>query len=71
GGGRYENGVETPNVNVVLASAIPEAMCRQINLGYLDPSTVDLDSYRGREDEGVLVVERAGEVLHRLESERS
>ncbi len=71
GGGRYENGVETPNVNVVLASAIPEAMCRQINLGYLDPSTVDLDSYRGRENEGVLVVDRAGEVLHRLESERS
>lgn len=71
GGGRYENGVETPNVNVVLASAIPEEMCKKINLGYMSPSSLDLDAYRGREDEGVLVVDRAGEVLHRLESERA
>lgn len=71
GGGRFENGVETPNVNVVLASAIPEEMCRKINLGYLDPASVDVDSHRGREDEGILVVDRAGEVLHRLQSERS
>ncbi len=71
GGGRFDNGVETPDVNVVLASAIPEDMCKQINLGYLDPKSIDLDTYRGREDEGILVVDRAGEVLHRLESERS
>ena len=46
-------------------------MCKKINLGYLDPSTINLDTYRGRESEGILVVERAGEVLHRLESERA
>lgn len=55
----------------MLASAIPEDMCKQINLEYLDPKSIDLDTYRGREDEGILVVDRAGEVLHRLESERS
>ncbi len=70
GRGRFENGVETPDVNVVLATAIPLDVCRRINLGYLDPATLDLDTYRGREDEGILVVERAGEVLYRLESDR-
>ncbi len=35
------------------------------------PASIDLDSYRGREDEGILVVDRAGEVLHRLESDRA
>ena len=70
GAGRFEGGVETPNVNVVLATAIPPGLCEKINLGYRDPKSIDLDAYRNREEEGILVVERAGEVLHRLESER-
>jgi hypothetical protein len=45
-------------------------MCRQVSLGYADPRTIRLDQYKGREDEGILLVEHAGEVLHRLESER-
>ena len=69
GRGRFENGVETPDVNVVLATAIPPDVCRRINLGYLDPASIDLDAYRNREGEGILVVDRAGEVLHRLESD--
>jgi len=40
--------------------------CERINLGYMDPATLDLDAYRNREDEGILVVERAGEMLHLL-----
>lgn len=70
GGGAYANGVEKCNVNVVLATGIPEARCRKINLGYMDPSMVKVSQYEGREGEGVLVVHHAGEVLHRLESER-
>jgi nickel-dependent lactate racemase len=70
GRGRYQDGVEIPDVNVVLATALSPEVCRQINLGYLDPASIDLDAYRHREDEGILVVERAGEVLHRLESDR-
>ena len=35
--GTYENGVETPRAEVTLATQIPEAKCRQINLGYRDP----------------------------------
>ena len=70
GKGRYEGGVETPDVDVVLATAIPPEVCRRINLGFRDPRSIDLDAYRHREAEGILVVERAGEVLHRLASDR-
>jgi nickel-dependent lactate racemase len=70
GVGTFENGVEKPRIEVVLATAIPEWMCRQVNLGYLDPASIRPGEYAGREDEGVLFVDHAGEVLHRLESER-
>jgi hypothetical protein len=36
----------------------------------MDPATLDLDALRGREDEGILVMPRAGEVLYRLEADR-
>jgi len=68
--GSYEKGVERPRIEVVLATAIPEETCRRINLGYMDPATVRLADYQGREDEGVLFVDHAGEVLHRLTSEK-
>ncbi len=35
--GTYVNGREQPRANVVLATGIPEATCRKINLGYRDP----------------------------------
>ncbi|MCX5820786.1 MAG: lactate racemase domain-containing protein [Deltaproteobacteria bacterium] len=66
GTGCYENGVETPDVKVVLATAIPEETCRKIGLGYLDPAKVRIDDYRNREAEGVLFVDHAGETLYRL-----
>jgi nickel-dependent lactate racemase len=66
GTGRYENGVETPDVKVVLATAIPEETCRRIGLGYLDPASVRIDDYRDREEEGILFVDHAGETLYRL-----
>jgi nickel-dependent lactate racemase len=59
-------GVETPRVRVTLATGIPEERCRRLNLGYLDPAEVNVDAWQGREDEGVLVVPRAGEMLYRL-----
>jgi len=66
GSGTYENGVEKPRMNVVLATGIPKERCERINLGYLDPATLNLDAYKGREAEGILVVPRAGEMLYRL-----
>lgn len=58
--------VETPRIQVALATAIPPERCRRINLGYLDPASVRLEDWQGREEEGVLLVPRAGEMLYRL-----
>jgi hypothetical protein len=66
GVGTYENGIERPRVNVVLATRIPESRCRRINLGYMDPASVRPEEYANREDEGVLYVPKAGETLFRL-----
>jgi len=55
---------ERQRVRVTLATAIPEAIVRTANLGYLDPASVDLDAMRA--DPGTLVVPDAGEVLYRL-----
>ncbi|OHB63400.1 MAG: hypothetical protein A2Y76_13920, partial [Planctomycetes bacterium RBG_13_60_9] len=35
GCGTYENGVEKPRVNVILATGIPKERCERINLGYM------------------------------------
>ncbi len=70
GTGHYDDGVEHCDVNVILASAVSEEMCKKINLGYLDPATIDVEGFANREDEGVLLVRKAGEVLYKLESHR-
>jgi len=66
--GSYDpaTGVETPRIRVTLATGIPEERCRRVNLGYLDPASVDVEALEGREDEGTLVVPRAGEMLFRV-----
>jgi hypothetical protein len=63
--GSYENGVEKPRIEVVLATRIPEAICRKVNLGYLDPQSIRIKDYENREAEGILCVRRAGEILYR------
>ena len=71
GGGSYENGVEKPRARVILATGIPEEVCREINLGYRDPKTIRKEDFANREDEGILFVPKAGENLYRLEDEHS
>jgi nickel-dependent lactate racemase len=71
GSGVLENGIERPNVRVTLASRIPAEDCMRLNLGYMDPTTVDPREWRDREDEGILLVPRAGELLYRVASEKS
>lgn len=72
GMGEYDadTGVETPRIKVTLATGVSPERCAQVNLGYLDPDTIDLDEWKDREDEGILLVPRAGEMLHRLVSEK-
>lgn len=70
GVGTFVDGVERPRIEVVLATGIPEEVCREVNLGYADPAGIEPEAWAGREEEGILVVPHAGEVLYRLESER-
>ena len=69
GSGTFENGIEKPRVQVTLASQIPRELCERINLGYRDHNTIDVESFANREDEGILLVRKAGEQLYRLKDE--
>jgi nickel-dependent lactate racemase len=66
GAGTFDpaTGVEQPRVKVTLATGIPEERCREVNLGYLDPDSVDLAAAAA--DDETFVVPDAGEVLFRL-----
>ena len=67
GTGTYDaaTGIETPRISVTLATSIPEERCRRINLGYADYREIDPEAWMGREQEGMLFVPRAGEMLYR------
>lgn len=65
GTGTYENGIEKPRVNVILATGIPEDVCRKVNLGYMDHRTIRKPDYQDREADGILFVPKAGEMLYR------
>jgi nickel-dependent lactate racemase len=65
GAGTYdEEQGERLRVTVTLATAIPEARVRAVNLDYLDPAEVDPEAWAA--DPDTLVVPRAGEDLFRL-----
>jgi nickel-dependent lactate racemase len=66
GSGVMENGIEKPNVRVTLASKISPEDCTRLNLGYLDPSKINIDEWKDKEDEGILYVPKAGEILYRM-----
>ncbi len=66
GMGAYEHGVEKPRIRVTLATQIPPEICEQVNLGYRDPDSIDPQRWANREDDGLLLVPHAGEVLYRL-----
>jgi nickel-dependent lactate racemase len=64
--GQVIEGTEKPRANVTLATGLSEEVCRQINLGYRNPESINIEDYADREDEGVLLVRKAGEMLYRL-----
>lgn len=63
-----ETGVESNRVDVYLATSIPKEQVEAVNLKYMDPADVDFEALEA--DPDTLVVPQAGELLHRLESER-
>ena len=62
--------VESPRIQVDVATGIPPERCRRINLGYVDPAGLSLEDWerQAREDDGILVVRHAGEQLYRLKT---
>jgi nickel-dependent lactate racemase len=64
--GTYEDGIEHCRVQVTLATGISQEICAEINLGYRDPATIDPKEFADREEEGVLLVPKAGEMLYHL-----
>ncbi len=64
--GTFENGVEKCRAKVTLATQIPEEVCTAINMGYRDPTSINVEEYANREDEGILLVRKAGEMLYHL-----
>jgi len=64
--GTFEEGIEKPRARVTLATKISKDKCRKINLGYRDPNSIRVEDFANREDEGILLVPKAGETLFRL-----
>ncbi len=64
--GKFEKGVEHCRAKVTLATQIPPEHCRRLNLGYRDPASSRLEDFANREDEGILLVPKAGEMLYQL-----
>lgn len=66
GDGRFQDGVEFPRAHVTLATQLPQADCDQLALGYQDPAQIDISAWQDREEEGILYVPKAGEMLYRV-----
>jgi nickel-dependent lactate racemase len=66
GSGLMDGEIEKPNVRLTLASQVPPEDCARLNLGYLDPASINPAEWQGRENEGILYVPKAGEILFRL-----
>lgn len=66
--GKYDEktGIETRRIRVTLATSITVERCERINLGYKAPEEIDVESWKNREHEGILVVPQAGEMLYRI-----
>jgi nickel-dependent lactate racemase len=61
-----QRGVETPRIQVTLATGIAHETCARVNLGYANPDTIQPGDSDWTNGSDTLVVERAGEILYRL-----
>jgi nickel-dependent lactate racemase len=64
-GQRDETGRVIPRFRITMASALDEATCRRVNLGFMDHRTFRRENYESAAD--TLVVERAGRDLYLVE----
>jgi len=66
GDGEFIDGIEYPRARVTLSSQISQAETEALGFGYLDPKQIKLEDYKNREDEGILYVAKAGEMLYKV-----
>ncbi|RCJ22983.1 hypothetical protein A6770_29235 [Nostoc minutum NIES-26] len=59
---------EQARIHVTLATGISPERCAVHNLNYRDPATIQPTEWSNRENEGILLVPKAGEILYRLNS---
>jgi lactate racemase len=64
-GSRDESGKVVPRYKITMASALDEATCRRVNLGFMDHRQFRREDYE--HDPDTLVVERAGRDLYLVE----
>lgn len=64
-GSRDETGKVIPRYSITMASALDEATCRRVNLGFMDHREFRRENYA--QDPDTLVVERAGRDLYLVE----
>lgn len=64
GAGSFKDGVETPRIQVIQATAIPRETCEKVNLGYMDPLSIKIEDWENQEKNGYLYVPDAGEILY-------
>jgi lactate racemase len=69
GAGEWLNGREQTRIQVTLASKISREECQRLNLGYIDPASINPEDFANRESEGVMLVRKAGETLYRVRGE--
>jgi len=65
-----DTGFERDRIRVTLATGISEERCHNVNLGYLDPKSINLKEWFAAEEQGTKVMPRAGETLYRLKNSR-
>lgn len=66
GDGRFHNATEYPRAKVTLATRLSADDCARLALGYQNPADIDVAAWQNREDEGILYVPKAGEMLYRV-----
>ena len=66
--GTFKNSIEKPRIHVSLATSIPREICEKVNLGYVDPDSIDVNHWHTGDDRS-LIVPHAGEKLYRLEND--
>ena len=54
-------------LDLILPNESGFEVCERINLNYRDPASINVEAFANREHEGILLVRKAGEHLHRLE----